>query len=186
MNHPAVVYWIRHKNHTDIFSEGYVGVSKNPQKRWKKHKSDVKNGKHENKHLSNAFIKYNKSEIVFETVLIAEENYCYKIENQLRNLENTGWNIAVGGNRPPTAKSRGVNYQSPLKGISRKTPWMVGKKLTDEQKQNLRKFKFKKVKFQNIVFESFQALAKHLNIKYSTLTNRIYRNPTKWGYEVME
>ena len=28
------VYWIRAKHHSDITSEGYVGVSKNASKRW--------------------------------------------------------------------------------------------------------------------------------------------------------
>ena len=31
------VYWISHPTHTDIFSQGYVGVSKNAQKRFKQH-----------------------------------------------------------------------------------------------------------------------------------------------------
>jgi translation initiation factor IF-2 len=43
-----------------------------------------------------------------------------------------------------------------------------------------------KVKYQNVVYDSFEDLAAHLGIKYSTLTNRIYRNAVKYGYEVLK
>jgi len=33
---------------------------------------------------------------------------------------------------------------------------------------------------------SFEDLASYLGIKYSTLTNRIYRNAAKYGYEVLK
>lgn len=29
------VYWIHTKDHSDIFSEGYIGVSNNAKTRWK-------------------------------------------------------------------------------------------------------------------------------------------------------
>ena len=41
------------------------------------------------------------------------------------------------------------------------------------------------IKYQDIIYNSFEDLAKHLNIKYSTLTNRIYRNAGKYGYEII-
>jgi hypothetical protein len=39
---------------------------------------------------------------------------------------------------------------------------------------------------QHIIYNSFEDLAIHLGIKYSTLTNRIYRNAVKYGYEVIK
>lgn len=83
------IYWIHHKDHTDVFSRGYIGVSKNTEARFKRHG------------------KYSEARKV-------------------------------------------------------------------------------KVKYQEITYNSFEDLAKHLNIKYSTLTNRIYRNAAKYGYEVLK
>ena len=30
----SIVYWIHLEDHTDIFSQGYIGVSKDHKKRW--------------------------------------------------------------------------------------------------------------------------------------------------------
>ena len=42
------------------------------------------------------------------------------------------------------------------------------------------------VKFEGVIYNSFEDLAEHLGIKYSTLTNRVYRNADKYGYEVLK
>jgi predicted GIY-YIG superfamily endonuclease len=93
------VYWIHHKNDTDIKSNGYVGVTKNTEKRFTSHKS----GK-TSPIIKNALNKY-KQEIVydvfesFETLEKALEK-----ENELRPKKHIGWNIAIGGNMPPEIK----------------------------------------------------------------------------------
>lgn len=122
------VYWIRHKDHDDIFSQGYVGVSKNHEVRWKQHKSKINKKVHDNAHFAAAVEKYGWDALVKEVVVFAEKDYCYEIENKLRPKEQTGWNIAPGGNKPPTTKPHGKDYISPLKGVSRDTPWMLGRK----------------------------------------------------------
>jgi hypothetical protein len=125
----AEVYWIRAQHHSDITSEGYVGVSKNSQKRWLYgHKWSHSKARHDNQHLSNAINKYGWDLLVKTVVLIGEEAYCYEIERKLRPSEGIGWNLSVGGHKPPVSKYRGETYISPLKGISRPTPWLVGKK----------------------------------------------------------
>lgn len=125
----AEVYWIRAEHHSDIMSEGYIGVSKNSQKRWLYgHKWSHLKNRHDNQHLSNAINKYGWDLLVKTVVLIGEESYCYEIERKLRPSEMIGWNLSAGGQKPPISKPRGENYISPLKGISRPTPWLVGKK----------------------------------------------------------
>ena len=47
------VYWIHHKDHTDMFSQGYVGVSKNIEARWFRHSRYS-----DNQHLKSAIKKY--------------------------------------------------------------------------------------------------------------------------------
>jgi predicted GIY-YIG superfamily endonuclease len=90
------VYWIHHPEHTDMFSQGYIGVSKDVTKRWNKHRKHQ-----ENKHFANAVELYGWDFLVKKQILIAEENYCLDIEQKLRSTKNVGWNIAVGGGKPP-------------------------------------------------------------------------------------
>ena len=94
---PHSVYWIHHPTHTDMFSQGYVGVSVNAERRFKQH-LDNKN----NLHLVNAIQKYGWGNLIKKQILIAEKDYCYGIEGKLRPAGNMGWNIAVGGGVPPT------------------------------------------------------------------------------------
>ena len=124
----AQVYWIRAQHHSDIFSEGYVGVSKNAKNRWVYgHKLAHKKGKHDNSYFSNAISKYGWDNLIKTVVVISNEEYCYELERKLRSIENIGWNIAVGGGKPPVSKCRGKDYVNPLKGRKRETPWMFGR-----------------------------------------------------------
>lgn len=123
----AAIYWIRSKEHTDITCQGYVGVAKNASKRWWGHKWALKAGRHNNPLLTNAVNKHGWDNLIKEIVLIADEQYCYDIENKLRSQSKIGWNLAIGGCKPPVSKSRGPDYVSPLKGVPRPTPWLVGR-----------------------------------------------------------
>ncbi len=91
------IYWIRYNNHTDILSEGYVGVSTNTHERWMTHKRG--NG---NPIVCNAIKKGAVMEVI-QTNLTKEE-VCDK-ERILRPTENIGWNLAPGGGVPPSQKS---------------------------------------------------------------------------------
>ncbi len=122
------VYWIRAAHHSDITSEGYVGVSKNASKRWAYgHKWAHARGRHDNPRLSNAIAKHGWDSLVKTVVVVADEAYCYELESKLRPTCEIGWNLASGGCKPPTSKPRGPDYVSPLKGVPRPTPWLVGK-----------------------------------------------------------
>lgn len=92
------VYWIRQTSHIDMFSQGYVGVSNDFERRIRHHKT-----KPQNSHLANAINKYGWDNLVKEVVLIAEDTYCYDIEAKLRPSDNIGWNLVVGGGKPPNA-----------------------------------------------------------------------------------
>lgn len=124
----AEVYWIRAQHHTNIMSDGYIGVSKNANKRWEYgHKWANIKGRHENPFFSNAISKYGWDNLIKTIIVMADEFYCYDLERKLRPTNNIGWNLVSGGGKPPVAKSRGPNYISPLKGVSRSTPWMIGR-----------------------------------------------------------
>jgi hypothetical protein len=175
------LYWIRHKDHTDMFNQGYVGVSKNTEARWFRHSRYS-----DNQHLKAAIKKYGWDSLIKEVILIGEEKYCYDLEAKIRPNKQIGWNIAEGGAKPPTTQYRGENYVSPLKGKKKETPWMFGRKVSDKEKQLISEKRKVKVKFENVIYDSFEDLSKYLGIKYSTLTNRIYRNAKKYGYEVLK
>ena len=175
------VYWIKHKDHIDIFSQGYVGVSKNTEARFNRHSKYS-----DNPHLLAAIKKYGWNNLIKQIILIGSDSYCYEIETKIRPIRQIGWNIAEGGSKPPISRPRGPEYISPLKGISKPTPWMFGRKVSDREKQLASERKKVKVKFEDTIYDSFTELANFLGLKFSTLANRIYRNPKKWGYEVLE
>jgi hypothetical protein len=121
------VYWIRAEHHSDVTSEGYVGVSRNANKRWAYgHKWAHAKGRHENPRLSNAITKHGWDNLVKTVLVVADEAYCYELEQKLRPSDSIGWNLAMGGCKPPVSKSRGPDYVSPLKGVPRPTPWLIG------------------------------------------------------------
>lgn len=94
----AFVYWIHLPEHTDIFTEGYVGfTTQHPSRRFTSHKHDANTGG--KRRLSNALRKYG-DKIVFSVVLEGSDEYCLEIENKLRSKEHTGWNHGVGGKAP--------------------------------------------------------------------------------------
>ena len=115
----AQVYWIHLPEHTDITTQGYVGVSTNAIKRIQNHFQLLEQNQHNNIHLSRAYIKYDK--LIKDILLEAEESYCYEIENRLRPNYNIGWNIAPGGDKPPPSK----------KGRGK------GRKLSEEHRQKI-------------------------------------------------
>jgi predicted GIY-YIG superfamily endonuclease len=73
----CTLYWIKLPEHTDIFSQGYVGITKQLlSKRFKEHKC----GK--SSIVSNAIAKYPECQIV--PILVGSREYCLNIEFKLR------------------------------------------------------------------------------------------------------
>lgn len=96
-----VVYWIKVKSMSDPYTEGYIGVSSNFEKRKKDHINKPNSG---NRYLKNCIEKYNK-DIEFEILHTCDTiEECLFLENKYRNKERIGWNICVGGGYPPNPK----------------------------------------------------------------------------------
>jgi predicted GIY-YIG superfamily endonuclease len=110
----SCVYWIHTPEHTNIFQQGYVGVSKRFERRiWEHLKLSG------NAHLKNAINKYGWDNLVKEKVIIADESYCLEMETKLRPKESIGWNIVMGGGMPPIAqKGMGLGRDAWNKGLS--------------------------------------------------------------------
>lgn len=120
------LYWIRHADHTDIFSQGYVGVSSNVERRIRHHRT-----KPQNLHLGSAINKYGWDGLVKEVVIIAADGYCLAMESKLRPKENIGWNIVVGGGKPPVTKWN-LGKKMPRHVIEAMMKANTGKKHTEE------------------------------------------------------
>lgn len=92
------VYWIRCADHTDMTSQGYIGVSVNAKRRFTEHAKS-----NNNRHLMFAIQKYGWNNLIKSEILIAKEEYCLDIERKLRPLDNVGWNLIAGGGKPPVS-----------------------------------------------------------------------------------
>lgn len=75
----------------------YYGSSKNINRRWSKHKSQLKNNRHENIILQRAWDKYGKDNIVFEVVELCEEFELLTREQKYLD-SNPDYNIGVLAN----------------------------------------------------------------------------------------
>ena len=130
----ASVYWIHHPEHKNMFSDGYIGVSSNFEKRWDYHK---KHG--QNNHLRNAINKYGWDNLVKKQIIIAKMDYCLEIEQKLRPNDKIGWNIVAGGGKPPNTlgkkfiRSEKYKEKQRLSHLGLQTRGS-GYKLTEEQK----------------------------------------------------
>lgn len=163
-----VVYWIHHPDHTDVFSQGYVGVSNNAERRWKYHK-----GSATNLHLKNAVKKYGWDKLIKEVILISDKTYCFEVESKLRNLKDIGWNIAVGGSTPPGYKMCGDDHPA-------RWPQNIGRYKGGNNPTAI------KVKVNGVVYDCVKEFAKANGLNYSTAKYRIKTFPAKWGYEVLK
>jgi hypothetical protein len=92
------LYWIHLPEHIDPYSEGYVGISSDPEKRIKQHKKGT-----ENRYLKHVFNKYGTTIVIDILDEGLEENVLLK-EEEYRPNKNIGWNIAKGGGLPPNQK----------------------------------------------------------------------------------
>ena len=124
INMQHAVYWIRCQDHTDMFSQGYIGVSKNLSRRFTQHQS-----RSENTHLKRAIQKYGWDSLVKTEILISDEAYCLDVEAKLRPAEKIGWNICVGGGKPPV-----LFGQTALIG---KPSWNKGKKSSIDTRKKI-------------------------------------------------
>ena len=118
------VYWIRCADHTDMFSQGYIGVSKDAKKRFVQHFRRTQNA-----YLKHAIEKYGWDNLVKTEILISDEAYCLDIEEKLRPEPKIGWNLVAGGGRPPIAYNNKHSLGKPS--------WNKGKKYGPETRKKI-------------------------------------------------
>jgi hypothetical protein len=104
----AHVYWIRRPEHTDIFTQGYIGVTtEQPRDRFNKHIRISNSSSKVKKSVVHKAIKsIGVDNLCFDIVLISDKDYCYDVENKLRDNQCIGWNVAIGGRIPSSLLGR--------------------------------------------------------------------------------
>ena len=95
------VYWLRREDHTDMFSQGYIGVSKHVERRFNEHRT-----RNDNPILKRAIAKHGWDNLVKQILVVSDEGYCLDVESKLRPADKTGWNLTKGGGMPPINRWR--------------------------------------------------------------------------------
>lgn len=76
----------------------YIGSSKDLHKRWNQHQWFLKRGEHHNRHLQNAWNKYN-GDLTFNTLLICTEDNLLLYEQQFLDFYKPVYNIAQSADK---------------------------------------------------------------------------------------
>jgi hypothetical protein len=95
MLNQCLIYWIHSNLETDIYSQGYVGITINLPRRLKEH-ARKKN------FLDNRIV---------DIYLQGELDFCKKVEEELRPTRNIGLNKAMGGGVPPNPKGKKLTIE---------------------------------------------------------------------------
>lgn len=141
----CIVYWIHLPEHTDIFSEGYVGITtKSLEKRFQQHRYQARKG---GLHLINKVVRKYEEQLVVDTKIVSTLDYCLDIENKLRPEPFIGWNSSAGGKwvgksdyRTPEEVREKISES--VKRTHQERPWladnhsknMKGRTWTDERR----------------------------------------------------
>lgn len=124
------VYWIRLEEHTDPFSQGYIGVTCHLERRWNRHcrHAEVRDVKINNMPLYVAFRKFGLGRFKFEELHKGLDKWsAYNIEYALRPHYGIGFNRGPGGFKRSALLCSSL---SPLRHIAKHAE-MIEKKIED-------------------------------------------------------
>jgi hypothetical protein len=178
-----VVYWIHLKEHTDIDTEGYVGVSIDFKERMYRH---LKITAKLDCHFGNAINKYGWENLVKEIIFEGSKDECYLKEKELRSSFQVGWNEAVGGLGGDRSKfidyknrvAIGWNYDN--SGLNNS---FYGKKHTQDSLNKMSKTKCSTIVITpDGVFYGYRQVARFYKI--NKITAKLWANKKEgWSYE---
>jgi hypothetical protein len=103
----AYVYWLHLKEHTDVFSEGYVGVTtREIEVRFKEHCRKAKSTSSSYSALHTVLNEYAIEDIIISRLCVCTAAQAYYIESIFRPFKNMGWNTSEGGKLPDSVRYR--------------------------------------------------------------------------------
>ena len=110
------LYWIHYPTQNDPKSEGYIGITSDFNTRMTTHSKYAKY-----KHIYNRIQSGAVADVLIKDL---SKEQAELLESEMRPAENIGWNLAAGGNIPPSRNGK-VSPKSLLTGSDR----------TDRQKE---------------------------------------------------
>jgi len=166
----------------------YIGSSNNIKRRWRHHKSMLKNGKHTSIHLQRAYDKYGLPAFSFEIIKEVEEKDLLNEEQKMLDFLNPfgkiGYNICETAGNPMLGKNHteevkqllserlsGENHPHFGKPVSkewRRKISKANKRFTDEQERSFR------IRYDN--GERIGEIAKEIGTHPTTITRAINRS----------
>jgi len=126
----SIVYWAHLPDHDDMWSQGYIGITKQPASaRWRDHLSHAKI--EADLPFARALNKY--PNIVFDVIVVGQtRKYCETIEAQLRPALNIGWNINAGGDEVNTMAG-GLANKARLEKLKLTDPHWIAKQAAKDK-----------------------------------------------------
>lgn len=114
------VYHISRRSSLGDLSDGYVGVSSDPEYRWMRHIRYEKNSR-----IKRAYEKYDDVEI--RIISSGSREFCFALEAMLRPSPRMGWNLVPGGGNPPChkGKPRSKEHSQKIKKARQLYVWVV-------------------------------------------------------------
>lgn len=186
-----VVYWIHKPEHTNPFTEGYIGITKsNALQRWKGHIYERKRGIKRNRPLS--FAIQNESYLIFQ-VLIVNESFddCLTYEKILRPKPMIGWNVMPGANVIDPTIGGELNRQRWLDKKRADNPAYLPFKLRTEQARYMYQLRKARIDMYKQVFEPCKpanhASKRNIDVRNTSGTTgvRWYPKYGLWNAQIM-
>jgi group I intron endonuclease len=192
------LYWIHSSEHSDPMTQGYIGIAENFEQRMFAHKSCAKTGKEAT--LYKAIRKHGWDNLTKEVLVIADQGYCKDLEQKMRPKARVGWNIAVGGdgggshlkgvkqseqhlaNRRKALIGRVSGFKGKVHTESARSKCRLinlGKPKSIESKQKNAQAHMKKIKINDVVFDSWKEASKATGIPVGSLSYLSKDAPTK-------
>lgn len=180
------VYWIHLPEHTDPFTEGYIGVSNNPKKRFREHKLNAESSRGICAVVERAITKHGES-ILHEVLIETSEDWAYFYESKLRPKRGIGWNVAVGGSTPSGMTGRKHSQETKYKMRIAK----LGKERPPHTEYTKKKMRESSRTHRWITpfgtFETLQLASKEVGVSNKTVQNRCYsQSPAFYDWTFME
>lgn len=106
------LYWIHLEEHTDPFTEGYIGISRQPEIRFRQHTTDTADKA--GSQILRQIVRERDSDCLKHTILetLSNQEDARQQERFYRPKPNIGWNLMMGGGVSPDCTNRQLSDET--------------------------------------------------------------------------